>query len=414
MKAVLLYSEISDWCNLEDYGGSYQWIYSMTSAEDTKEVLKTVNNPNGSDNGKVYATINSTSDGATPSSQPSTTNSHADSKWVGRSTTAVAMIILYSITGLITALFLLIIVTGAFRAHRHPERYGPRTVAGGARQSRAKGLARALLDTLPIVKFGEREEPKTTDVELAGANSEAPTTRDGQQVDTPGQQANEPNRTSQSEETGEARRSVEGGIAAAVDTSQSAPNRFGCSICTEDFETGQDQRVLPCDHRFHPECVDPWLLNVSGTCPLCRIDLRPQTSRTSESGERAEDGSDVLREGQFEPPPLGSQDTPGERRRMSIRQSITLGFMGIGRPDALTREERLAALRRLRDQHLARQRREQEAAAAETPEERTRTRRRLRDVLGIRTRRTNTQTDERRSDAENLESRENLEDRAQT
>jgi hypothetical protein len=43
---------------------------------------------------------------------------------------------------------------------------------------------------------------------------------------------------------------------------------LGCSICTEDFEKGQDLRVLPCDHKFHPECVDPWLLNVSGTCPL--------------------------------------------------------------------------------------------------------------------------------------------------
>ena len=37
---------------------------------------------------------------------------------------------------------------------------------------------------------------------------------------------------------------------------------------TEDFVKGQDIRVLPCDDKFHPECVDPWFLNVSGTCPL--------------------------------------------------------------------------------------------------------------------------------------------------
>ena len=257
----------------------------MTSSENTEKMLKAVKNPEQSDNGKIYATINSTSDSVTPSSQHSNQHSsNSGSEWGARSTTAVAMIILYSITGLITALFLLIIITGAFRAHRHPERYGPRNVAGGTRQSRAKGMARALLDTLPIVKFGERDEPKTTDVELAGANSE-PTTRDSPPESTPGQEANDVNHTSQRDETGDARRSVEGGIAAAVDSSQSTPNRFGCSICTEDFETGQDQRVLPCDHRFHPECVDPWLLNVSGTCPLCRIDLRPQTSRTSESAD---------------------------------------------------------------------------------------------------------------------------------
>jgi hypothetical protein len=76
-------------------------------------------------------------------------------------TTAVAMSILYSITGIITLLFLIIIATGAIRAHRHPERYGPRTgLAGRPRQSRAKGLARAMLETLPIVKFGDPDPPK--------------------------------------------------------------------------------------------------------------------------------------------------------------------------------------------------------------------------------------------------------------
>ena len=45
-------------------------------------------------------------------------------------------------------------------------------------------------------------------------------------------------------------------------------NGLACSVCVEDFVKGQDIRVLPCQHKFHPECIDPWLLNVSGTCPL--------------------------------------------------------------------------------------------------------------------------------------------------
>ena len=80
----------------------------------------------------------------------------------------------YAITGLVTALFLIVILSGAIRAIRNPERYGPRRIAGRPRQSRAKGIARAMLETLPIVKFGDLEENKQPaehagDVEMNGA-----------------------------------------------------------------------------------------------------------------------------------------------------------------------------------------------------------------------------------------------------
>lgn len=199
--------------------------------------------------------------------------------------TAVAMIILYSITGIITALFLVIIITGAIRAHRHPERYGPRDVLGRPRQSRARGLGRAILETIPIVKFGEKEPTKPTDVELA-STAEA---RDANGADEVGNQMNQVatgvKDTSKATDTTEAARETmtapieehQEGIAPAQPViaasatgkdSSSQDETLGCSICTEDFEKGQDLRVLPCDHKFHPECVDPWLLNVSGTCPL--------------------------------------------------------------------------------------------------------------------------------------------------
>lgn len=45
-----------------------------------------------------------------------------------------------------------------------------------------------------------------------------------------------------------------------------------CPICIVDFEDGDDLRVLPCEgrHRFHRDCVDQWLLELSSSCPLCR------------------------------------------------------------------------------------------------------------------------------------------------
>jgi hypothetical protein len=41
-----------------------------------------------------------------------------------------------------------------------------------------------------------------------------------------------------------------------------------CSICTEEFLEDVRLRSLPCGHRFHPDCIDPWLLERSITCPM--------------------------------------------------------------------------------------------------------------------------------------------------
>lgn len=51
-----------------------------------------------------------------------------------------------------------------------------------------------------------------------------------------------------------------------------AIGRETCPICIIDFEEGDDLRVLPCEghHRFHQECVDQWLLELSSSCPICR------------------------------------------------------------------------------------------------------------------------------------------------
>ena len=43
-----------------------------------------------------------------------------------------------------------------------------------------------------------------------------------------------------------------------------------CPICFADFEAGEQVRTLECDHVFHTECVDPWLVRQRNECPLCR------------------------------------------------------------------------------------------------------------------------------------------------
>jgi hypothetical protein len=41
-----------------------------------------------------------------------------------------------------------------------------------------------------------------------------------------------------------------------------------CSICAEEFGHGEPVRMLPCGHAHHKNCIDPWLLGFSGTCPV--------------------------------------------------------------------------------------------------------------------------------------------------
>ncbi|KAG0435135.1 E3 ubiquitin-protein ligase [Dictyocoela muelleri] len=43
-----------------------------------------------------------------------------------------------------------------------------------------------------------------------------------------------------------------------------------CTICLNDFDEMSICRILYCNHYFHSECVDPWLINMSARCPYCR------------------------------------------------------------------------------------------------------------------------------------------------
>lgn len=44
-----------------------------------------------------------------------------------------------------------------------------------------------------------------------------------------------------------------------------------CVICLEKFLEVSSCRVLPCNHIFHPDCIDPWLLYRSSRCPYCQV-----------------------------------------------------------------------------------------------------------------------------------------------
>jgi len=237
----------------------------------------------------------------------------------------IPRIVLYAITGCVSALFCVVIISGAIRAIRHPERYGPRArfgEDGGPPQSRARGITRAILDTFPIVKFGN---PPPVDPSLAARPKDLETAYSNHSMemasiprssdDTPEieSQPFNPNAMVAIPDDGAKARRREGGEPSGSKGPQplarsatftrgessangprlsqdngasSSPKNAGthedevlasigrdkCPICIMDFEEGDDIRILPCEgnHCFHQQCVDPWLLKLSSSCPICR------------------------------------------------------------------------------------------------------------------------------------------------
>lgn len=425
---VLLYSRTSSACNFT--AGYHQYASQMGFALTTLSTLvadSIVQNLNAS-RGDVTAVI---------STNPQTSQSGANfEKSDGGAN--VPMAILYSATGIIAALFLFIIVSGAIRVHKYPERYGLPSIGvpdddihnqhmqqqqqAGAYSQRAKGLARAVLDSIPLVtvrihhKGSDNVDSEAgpendmsmiqdrgcnvanPDVENVSSDakgkshyaSEASHALSGKCTDDSGAKVlnsqmdhefidkddneSETYELSTFYSTNTGRHSVEKSVisrrsgscsrdyqndeksagrvhvasSAATDDDVMVPfsanptatlpnthldtgnsndntensqshihsanlpgdvqpnytyttlirpcspvddhpkyspelldkldindddDNVTCPVCFEDFEDGQVLRVLPCKHRFHATCVDPWLLNSSSHCPMCRVDL---------------------------------------------------------------------------------------------------------------------------------------------
>ncbi|KAK4240286.1 hypothetical protein C8A03DRAFT_13378 [Achaetomium macrosporum] len=372
-RAILLYSIDGNGCNVEGEDLSYTSFYTMGDAQEAADTMNITIRAGGA----LRATISGNLD---ISGMP--TESQDDNG----SNSAVAMSILYSITGLITMLFLVIIVMGAIKARRYPERYGPRVGhAGRPAQSRARGLARAVLETLPIVKFGD-PKPAKPDPSLELESQPSVTVPDPavgtrlsaipEEPRTPQVRRSDPEpisgAVSQPDLTPV---TSQEGVTADPDegraTTQGRPSEehIACSICAEDFTVGEDVRVLPCDHKFHPACIDPWLINISGTCPLCRLDLRPHNEETADPNN-----DPFLRS-----PPLaaaenwnahgdGSNNTDhhsgsaatnsSQERRRSSR------FLDLHRLRHASIEERIEILRRHRSHHQRQQQQRESAQHA--------------------------------------------------
>uniref|UniRef100_A0A383VCG0 RING-type E3 ubiquitin transferase n=1 Tax=Tetradesmus obliquus TaxID=3088 RepID=A0A383VCG0_TETOB len=64
---------------------------------------------------------------------------------------------------------------------------------------------------------------------------------------------------------------VSGVITAGPPGACGGATRRSCVVCLERYLEGDKVRVLPCQHRFHARCIDPWLAN-RRLCPVCKHD----------------------------------------------------------------------------------------------------------------------------------------------
>mmetsp|Transcript_7621 Transcript_7621/g.25948 ORF Transcript_7621/g.25948 Transcript_7621/m.25948 type:complete len:312 (-) Transcript_7621:136-1071(-) len=66
------------------------------------------------------------------------------------------------------------------------------------------------------------------------------------------------------------------GTFTTMDTLSEASDQCAtCVICLSPFEEGEPVRVLVCDHQFHKECIDRWVVSMqlAADCPLCKRHL---------------------------------------------------------------------------------------------------------------------------------------------
>ncbi|KAH7524331.1 hypothetical protein FEM48_Zijuj06G0108000 [Ziziphus jujuba var. spinosa] len=95
-----------------------------------------------------------------------------------------------------------------------------------------------------------------------------------------------------------------------------------CAVCLNEFQDDETLRLIPkCDHVFHPDCIDMWLITNS-TCPVCRTNLVPNPG---ESPYAIPDELLEKLENEADQPDLktdSDEPSPPPRRQVSVRVAV--------------------------------------------------------------------------------------------
>ncbi|OAY84114.1 E3 ubiquitin-protein ligase RING1-like [Ananas comosus] len=86
---------------------------------------------------------------------------------------------------------------------------------------------------------------------------------------------------------------------------------INCPICLEEFAIGEEAKEMPCKHKFHRECIVPWL-ETHCSCPLCRFEMPADDLEDSNKSDGV-DGDGV--------------EVDGDRGRRESRRNVRFAFV---------------------------------------------------------------------------------------
>ncbi|KAG9302748.1 hypothetical protein G9A89_009525 [Geosiphon pyriformis] len=232
-----------------------------------------------------------------------------------------AMIVLYAVSGIVLGLFFIVVVTNVIKNRLRPSSppNAPINISGndGNNRNGRRGIARAVLESFPVYLFSlggvntnmedvTDKDPKdglekgttgnidrgTDYIELTTVptpDDENKSAEDETFVAEPNKLTEDDNKSVPIEVTDEPLVTIPKSIVVQPQDSHttSISNRsvsllssnhvteeqLTCPICLGDFEAGEELRILPCHHQYHTTCIDPWLLDISPLCPMCKSDF---------------------------------------------------------------------------------------------------------------------------------------------
>jgi hypothetical protein len=100
-----------------------------------------------------------------------------------------------------------------------------------------------------------------------------------------------------------------------------------CSICLEEYEVGEQLRLLPCKHCFHTDCILPWLTQRSPMCPLCKCDIS-RTLRSPRSSSSSMDLEEHSSSSLNSITPTTEEEESGGEFDSSVRSLLLSSFLG--------------------------------------------------------------------------------------